>query len=158
MAPRRRSYPTWEANISRFFFHLRSGPGEVSEDEEGVELANLEGAYLLAFRTAYDMSGEFLRRGVSPTSFSFDIADRSGTVLLELPFWKALGGKTGRSPHPLRRIAKETHERAATTVRLCLQVGEEIRAAQEQIRRSRELLRSSNRSGATSPEEEADRR
>lgn len=67
------------------FFHLRHGPGDFS-DEGGVELPDFEAAYLMAFRTAYDMSGELLRAGKTPTSFSFEIVDCLGALVLELPF------------------------------------------------------------------------
>src|SRR5262249_26597268 len=73
----------WEYAI-RYFFHLRVGR-ELSVDELGVELPDLDTAYLEAFQAAQEMWGELLAEKSDPLLRSFEIADASGRLLLTLP-------------------------------------------------------------------------
>src|SRR4029079_6159522 len=61
----------------RYYFHLRVG-GTLSSDELGLELPDLETAYLEAFRGAQEMWAELLAAGSDPFSRAFEIADADG--------------------------------------------------------------------------------
>ena len=63
-----------------FFFHLRGGPDGLSLDKDGLDLLDVEAAYLEAHQTALDMAQEWLRKGRSPEA----MPSRSQTGLVRL--------------------------------------------------------------------------
>lgn len=69
----------------RYYFHLRVGR-TISPDEIGLDLADVETAYLEAFKAAEEMWSELLAQGSDPLTRSFEISDERGQVLLTLPF------------------------------------------------------------------------
>jgi hypothetical protein len=82
----------------RYYFHLRIA-GTLSPDEIGLELPDVETAYLQAFETAQAMWVELLAQRCDPLTRAFEIADEDGQVLLTLPFAEVLerARKPGRS-------------------------------------------------------------
>jgi hypothetical protein len=54
----------------RYYFHLRIG-GTISPDEIGVDLPDVETAYLEAFKAAEEMWSELLAEGLDPLMRSF---------------------------------------------------------------------------------------
>src|SRR5215207_6775463 len=97
--------------MPRYFFHL-SAPGGYSPDDLGVEFAGIEAAYLGAYQAALDMSIEMLRDRVDPTRHSFEISDRAGHVLFELPFSEVMR-PAGKLPRPgsIQASIQQEHER-----------------------------------------------
>src|SRR3712207_8330217 len=61
-----------------FFFHLRGGPDGLSLDKDGLDLLDVEAAYLEAHQTALDMAQEWLRKGRSPRGYAFEVANGAG--------------------------------------------------------------------------------
>jgi hypothetical protein len=86
---RRLSSASLEGGRLRYYFHLRIGE-TVSPDEIGLEFANLETAYLEAFRAAREMWTELLAERSNPLIRAFEIADEDGQILLTLPFREVL--------------------------------------------------------------------
>jgi hypothetical protein len=73
----------------RYYFHLRIGQ-ELNPDDLGMELPDLDSAYLEAFQAAQDMWTELLAQRSDPLIRSFEIADERGRLLLTLPFVEVL--------------------------------------------------------------------
>jgi hypothetical protein len=73
----------------RYYFHLRIGH-TVSPDEIGLDLPDLETAYLEAFKAAQEMCSELLAEGSDPLTRCFEITDERGRSLLTLPFAEVL--------------------------------------------------------------------
>ena len=73
----------------RYHFHLRIGP-RLSLDDIGLELPDLETAYLEAFEAARAMWGELLSERSDPLIRVFEITDEHGQLLLTLPFSEVL--------------------------------------------------------------------
>jgi hypothetical protein len=81
----------------RYYFHLRIGP-KLSADEIGLELPDLETAYLEAFDAAQTMWGELLSERSDPQIRAFEITDERGQLLLTLPFGEVLDRARKHSP------------------------------------------------------------
>jgi hypothetical protein len=67
--------------MPKFFFHVRDSDGEISRDDEGQELADLEAARAEAICANREMLGERLLHGGSLNHRQIEIADEHGTVL-----------------------------------------------------------------------------
>ena len=126
--------------MPRYFFHLRGGPNSFSPDDLGVELPDIEAAYLEAFQTAKEMAQEWRKKGQNPRLYAFEIVDAAGELVLELPFSEALDHQAGRRPAMLTRSMRRAKEQGARMMRLTAEVAEQVKAAQENLRHSRELL------------------
>jgi hypothetical protein len=157
----RRVPTTGETTIPQFFFNLCT-PDGVDRDEEGVELPDIETAYLEAFHTAIEMWIEAVRHRRDPSQHWFEIADAAGQALLTLPFTeviqKRMGTRTQAPPEEprdrdpaqqtrARRAAVQVHprfeemvQRAVHSRNLGATVVDQIRVAREQLNESRALL------------------
>ncbi|WP_262269981.1 DUF6894 family protein [Microvirga yunnanensis] len=129
--------------MPRFYFHLRMAQG-LKPYEIGLELPDVETAYLEAFQTALEMWPDLLRQREDPTRNTFEIADCCGQVIQTLPFSEVLDSTKQRTarqklPHQAR-TAKALADR---TRRLAAALDEQVRMAREGIRRSQELLNAS---------------
>ncbi|WP_114946771.1 DUF6894 family protein [Microvirga calopogonii] len=129
--------------MPRFYFHLRTAQG-LKPDEIGLELPDVETAYLEAFQTALEMWPDLLRKREDPTRNTFEITDDLGHVIQTLPFAEVLDSTRGHTarrklPHP----ARTAQALADRTRCLAAALDEQVRAARESIRHSQELLSAS---------------
>ena len=76
--------------MPRFFFDYRDGRGGLERDDDGVEFPSLEAAYKDATQAARDMHAEAQCEGQNAIDHAFEIRDKSGRMLLVLPFAEAL--------------------------------------------------------------------
>jgi len=67
--------------MPRYFFHVRDNEGDISRDEEGQELPDLESARREAVNANREMLGERLLHGGSLNHRQIEIADDSGEIL-----------------------------------------------------------------------------
>src|SRR3712207_1568392 len=123
-----------------FFFHLRGGPDGLSLDKDGLDLLDVEAAYLEAHQTALDMAQEWLRKGRSPRGYAFEVVNGAGEIVFEVPFAEALDRQAGRRPVNLPRAIRTAMERGDRMRRLSAEVAEQIRLVRENLDRSRDLL------------------
>ena len=132
----------------RYHFHLRIGR-ELSPDEIGLDMPDLDTAYLEAFQAAQAMWAELLAERSDPMLRSFEIADSDGRVLLVLPFREVLeraSRPTGRKP----RGRKPNEVRSAQvllkkTRMLTDSLIEEIKAARNMIETAQRSMRRTSR-------------
>ncbi|WP_262273177.1 MULTISPECIES: DUF6894 family protein [Microvirga] len=127
--------------MPRFYFHLKGDPEGVSPDESGVVLPDADAAYLEAFRAAGDMAQEWLREGRNPRRYAFEIVDAAGDLILELPFSEVLDRQAGRRAMRPSQGVRTAREQGERMMRLTADVTQQVRTAQENLRRSQELLR-----------------
>ncbi|QRM33911.1 hypothetical protein [Microvirga sp. VF16] len=127
--------------MPRFLFHLRGGPNSFSPDDSGLELPDTEAAYLEAFKAAKDMAQEWLRSGHNPRSYAFEVMNAAGELVLELPFSEVLDHQAGHRPVKLSRSVRTAKKRGKRMLRLTAEVARQVEMAQENVRRSQELLR-----------------
>jgi hypothetical protein len=97
----------------RYYFHLRIGQ-KLSLDDIGLELPDLETAYLEAFEAAQTMWGELLSERSDPLIRSFEIEDEYGQPLLTLPFSEVLD--RARKPSPPCLSARSSEASSSITV------------------------------------------
>ena len=128
----------------RYYFHLRIG-GTISPDEIGLDLPDVETAYLEAFKAAEEMWSELLADGLDPLTRSFEISD-GRQVLLTLPFREVLErARKGTAALPgltqsLRAELAKRKELTATLREKVKTVRETIEDAQKTLEKAREIL------------------
>src|SRR5580693_1320717 len=72
------------SRMPRYFFHVRDADGEVSRDQEGQDLPDLEAARIEAISANREMLGERLLHGGSLNHRQIEIADETGKALLTI--------------------------------------------------------------------------
>ena len=89
--------------MPKFYFHLR-GPNGLDYDDEGLELASVEAAYLEAFKAVPGMGSDLASTAKNPIRYGFEITDARGTTLMVVPFGEVLdrGQKRTKQPAKLR--------------------------------------------------------
>jgi hypothetical protein len=135
--------------MPRYHLHLHNlNARKLLQDEEGAEFDSLEDAYLAAFAGAQELWAEFLPQRRDPRDFAYEIADASGTVLMEIPFAEILDScrGAGRRNEPTPVIVSDPHREAHQKlsrkfIQLCLRSREEIARARQTMQRSRDLVR-----------------
>ncbi len=123
-----------------FYFHLR-GPDGLSRDELGLDLPDVEIAFLEADRAVSDVARELLAEGQNPRGYAFEIVNASGDLVLDLPFAETLDRQAGRQAVSLSRTTRAAVARAERMMRLTSEVAEQARIAAENLRRAQDLLR-----------------
>ena len=75
--------------MTHYFFHVYNGTG-LTQDQEGLELADLAAARQVALTGIRSLLGEDLESGLVDLNGRLDICGREGTVLLSVPFSEAI--------------------------------------------------------------------
>ncbi|ESY76789.1 hypothetical protein NKI94_31120 [Mesorhizobium australicum] len=84
--------------MPRFFFHIRTGGGQLLKDTEGQEFASLQEVENDAMASAKEILAEGLLAGKPVfTGDAFEIFDQSNVLVLEFPFSRA-AEKPGARP------------------------------------------------------------
>ena len=78
--------------MTLFFFDFRHQSG-LDRDEDGIELADVETAYLEAHRAIIDIWADARRQGFRPSYRSVEVRDSLDQVVLEIPITEAVGGR-----------------------------------------------------------------
>ena len=127
----------------RYYFHLRIGQ-ELNPDDLGMDLPDLDSAYLEAFQAAQDMWTELLAQRSDPLIRSFEIADERGRLLLTLPFVEVLD-RARRRPMQLPQQVRSARLSLRGLGRSPILCGKRsariIESAHETMRKSRTVLR-----------------
>ena len=117
-----------------YFFHLRSR-SRYERDEEGLDCADLETAYMAACDAMPGLAADLLREGRNPMEHAFEVADAEGSPLLELPFTEMV--RDGRRPvRPSTRALSQV-ERAHDLV---TSMHQQIETLHKEMQASREWL------------------
>ena len=137
----------------RFYLNLRRGEMTVAPDDEGAEFASIEEAYLESFKGAQELWPELLRNRQDPSQYAYDITDREGAVLMQLPFaeivecCRRIGvASTGVPPKPgsaavTKRAFLEALERAYNLNRNSADLCAQLHAARQAVNDLRESTR-----------------
>lgn len=102
------------------FFHFHFHDGTARQDDEiGLELPDVEAAYLQAVAAARDMGGHLMGgEGLNPALCSFEITTPDGIHLFSIEFSDLIDGGKPRTPTPdhatarLKLVLESTHKRA----------------------------------------------
>ena len=123
--------------MPKFFFDFRQADDHV-DDSQGVELPDVEQAYLEAVIGAQDMWSELLRERRDPRRCLFVVRSEGNEILFILPFQEVMDCCTDREVKPLSR----TYEEMIQTRRYATRVTDEFR---QEIQRTREMMHDSHR-------------
>jgi uncharacterized protein DUF6894 len=85
--------------VPLFYFNFRQD-GVYSSDEDGCEFANVEDAYLGAFKGAQEIFYELMSTGDDPLACAFEVTDVNGNELFNLPFSQVLSARRVRGSKP----------------------------------------------------------
>ena len=129
-----------EALMPYFYFHLR-GPSGLSRDELGLDLPDMETAYLEADRAVNDVAGELQAKRLNPRSYAFEITNAAGEPVLELPFLETLDRVSRRRGVHLPKSVKVAVEQAERMMRLVSEVAQQTDIARENLRQTSDLIR-----------------
>jgi hypothetical protein len=77
-----------------YFFHLAT-PGQLIEDDEGMELANLDEARETAAESAKQLIADALEEGGDVGGYAFNVTDETGQPVLIFEFKPLLDGAGG---------------------------------------------------------------
>lgn len=101
-----------------FHFHFHDGTAR-QDDEIGLELPDVEAAYLQAVAAALDMGGHLMGgEGLNPALCGFEITTFDGAHLFSVAFSELLDGGKAMVPAPhqaterLKLVLESTHKRA----------------------------------------------
>ena len=126
--------------MTRFFFDFVQ-TGQRTKDAEGIELPDVEQAYLEAFKAGQEMWSELLKQRRDPRRCFFEVRNGAEEILFVFPLQEVVDACTDRTAAPL----KHTFERLTHTHnyanRIQDEFAREIRSTQQVLEVSRELLR-----------------
>ena len=126
----------------RYYFHLRIGEN-CSPDEIGLDLPDLETAYLEAFQAAQEMWSECLAECSDPLLRTFEISDERGRVLLTLPFREVL--ERARKPTAgLPKLRQSLQAELKRRRKLTASLQEEVKTAREKLEATRKLMQTTS--------------
>ena len=118
--------------MPQFFFNFRDESG-LDPDREGLDLPDLDAAYMEAFEAAKEMWIEAIRDMRNPMRQSFEVSDAAGNTLIVVPFGEVLASLKGvLNQHPV-----ETAHRAA---KLTSEVREAVATAHRRLSEAQFLL------------------
>ena len=76
----------WEELVPRFFFHVRGIHQELSRDELGLDVPDMETAYFMTISAARDLRSVFASRGQNPRDYTIEVTTAVDELVFELPF------------------------------------------------------------------------
>jgi hypothetical protein len=118
--------------MPQFFFNIRDEDG-LDRDQEGLDLPDLDAAYIEAFEAAKEMWIEAIRDMRNPMRQSFEVADAAGNTLIVVPFGEVIASLKGvPNKHPV-----ETAHRAA---KLTAEVRQAVATAYQRLSEAQSLL------------------
>jgi hypothetical protein len=126
--------------MPRYFFDFCQGPDRCA-DADGTEFANVEQAYLEAFRGAQDMWSELLRQRRDPRRCTFEVRNRDRELLFVLPFQEVIDSCHDRQFAPVRQNLEKAALALNHTRRVSEQFTEALQAVHKTLAESRALLR-----------------
>jgi len=83
--------------MPRFFFDFVQA-GQRTKDAEGLELANVEQAYLEVFRASQEMWSELLKQRRDPRRCAFEVRNWADDVLFHFPLQEVVDCCTDQVP------------------------------------------------------------
>jgi hypothetical protein len=78
--------PEREEFVPRLFFHVRGIHQELSRDELGLDVPDVETAYLMTISAARDLRSVFAARGQNPRDYTIEVTTAADELVFELPF------------------------------------------------------------------------
>ena len=125
--------------MQRFFFDFREAD-HLYPDTGGTELANVEKAYLEAFKAAQQMWSELLMQRRDPRRCCFEVRNAGDEVVFVLPFQEVLDCCRNHRTIPLERTFEELTATHSYARRVASEFAQQIRATNQALQQSRELL------------------
>lgn len=126
--------------MPRFFSDFRQGTDRCA-DAEGTEFANVEQAYLEAFKGAQDMWGELLRQRQDPRRCLFEVRNSRRELLFVLPFQEVMDSCVDRTAPPITTTFEGVAHLANRTKRVSDEFIETLHSVRRTLEESRALVK-----------------
>lgn len=120
--------------MTRFFFDFVQA-GQRTKDAEGIELPDVEQAYLEVFRASQEMWSELLKQRRDPRRCFFEVRNRAEEILFVFPLQEVVDSCIDRGAVPLKHTFEKVMHTYAERIRD--ELAREIRAAQQAQKASR---------------------
>lgn len=133
---------SWVTHMPRFFFDFRQGKDR-TPDTTGLVLANVEAAYLEAFKGAHDIWSELLKERLDPRRCTLEVRSEAGEDLFVLPFSELLDSCVDRTARP-RASFGEILATTSYARRVSKEFASEIQATRQILKESHSLRRWAN--------------
>ncbi len=75
--------------MPRYFLHVREA-GDLVEDPDGVDFPDVAAARMEAVAAAREIMAEHIRKGLDVSSWSFEVVDEDGRLIMSVPFSEAV--------------------------------------------------------------------
>lgn len=129
--------------MPRFFFDFCQGDEHVP-DEEGIEFASTEQAYMEAVEGAREMWSDLLKKRRDPNRCRFEVRDAGGNLLFTFPFHEVVESCLDR-PRPSQTSAERATAAAVDTAGRIQLANDQVQKALHNLRailvESRTLLK-----------------
>src|SRR5687768_11214208 len=84
--------------LPRFFFHVRKFRQELSRDEFGFDLPDVETACLMTISAARDLQVVFPAGGRDPQEYAIEVRNAADEMVFQLPFSAAFDHQESQFP------------------------------------------------------------
>jgi len=84
--------------LPRFFFHVRGHCHELSRDELGFDLPDVETACLMTISAARDLRVAFAAGGRNPQDYAVEVRNAAGELVFQFPFSAAFDHQETQFP------------------------------------------------------------
>ena len=88
-----------EEFVPRIFFHVRRIHQELSRDELGLDVPDVETAYLMTISAARDPLSVFAAHSQSPRDYAIEVTTAADELVFELPFSAIFDHEVVRRPY-----------------------------------------------------------
>jgi len=126
--------------MPHFFFNFRQGD-EFAPDAMGIELPDVEAAYLEVFKAAQEMWGQLLQQRRDPRRCTFEVCSQAGDLLFVFPFQEVLDSCRDRKIMPFGKLAEQMLATRSYAARVTREFRREVECAHDRLLESRQLLR-----------------
>jgi len=129
--------------MPRFFFDFAQA-GVRTRDDDGLEFASVEQAYLEAAEAAQEMWSDLMRKRQDPRQCYFEVRDTGGNLLFVFAFQELLDACTNHKSKPaaFQRSYDQVCATATATREACKEFQREVGKMRNVLKEARALLAS----------------
>jgi hypothetical protein len=126
--------------MTRFFFDFVQA-GQHTKDAEGIELPNVEQAYLEAFRASQEMWSELLKQRRDPRRCIFEVRNGADEILFHFPLQEVMDCCIDRTAAPVMHTFEQLAQTQNYASRIRAEFAREVQTTKRILQDSHQLLK-----------------
>ena len=126
--------------MPRFFFDFRQA-GEFTADAAGTELADVEQAYLEAFKASQEMWSELLKKRRDPRRCFFEVRGETGDILFIFPLQEVVDACLDREQPAIQHTFQKMTSTHNYARKVRDEFAREMQRTHDVLQQSRDLLK-----------------